>query len=149
MSELSASHWTARRLARMSRNAYHAGSRSGCFALDGPCQPAPGAFIGDGVGEVGHVLVPDPGWQRIDADQVQFVEVDWCLAVDAGVGCLEHDLSGLRADQPPPSAVMRDPRPSPSVHQVTLAAASPSRSSGRVLPWSMSSCRYAASTTAR
>ena len=29
MSELLASHWTARRLARTSRNAYHAGSRSG------------------------------------------------------------------------------------------------------------------------
>jgi hypothetical protein len=58
----------------------------GAFALDGPCQPAPGAFIGDGFGEVGHVLIPDPGWQRIDADQVQLVEVDRCLAVDAGVG---------------------------------------------------------------
>jgi hypothetical protein len=30
MSELSASHWTARRMARVSRKAYHAGSRSGC-----------------------------------------------------------------------------------------------------------------------
>src|SRR5262249_8471524 len=69
----------------------------GAFALYGPCQPAPGAFVGDGFGEVGHVLVPDPGWQRIDADQIQFVEVDWCLAVDAGVGRPEHDLSGLRA----------------------------------------------------
>ena len=48
----------------------------GAFALDGLCQPAPGTFIGgDGFGEVGHVLVPDPRWQRIDADQVQVVEV--------------------------------------------------------------------------
>jgi hypothetical protein len=76
-------------------------SAKGAFALDGPRQPAPGAFIGDGFGEVGHVLVPDPGWQWIDADQVQFVEVDRCLPVDAGVGCPEGDLSGLRVDQLP------------------------------------------------
>ena len=30
MSELSASHWTARRVARASRKAYHVGSRPGC-----------------------------------------------------------------------------------------------------------------------
>jgi hypothetical protein len=33
--------------------------------------------------------------------RVQFVEVDWCLAVDAGVGCPERDFAGLRVDQPP------------------------------------------------
>jgi len=65
-------------------------STKGAFALDGPCQSAPGAFIGDGFGEVGHILVPNPGWQWMDAYQVfQFVEVDRCLAVDAGVG-LDH-----------------------------------------------------------
>jgi uncharacterized protein YciI len=32
----------------------------GSPALDGPCQPAPGTFIGKSFGEVGHVLVPDP-----------------------------------------------------------------------------------------
>jgi len=62
---------------------------------------APGVFIGNDVGEVGHVLVPDPGWQWIDADQVQFVEVDRCLAVDAGAGGPERHLSSLRVDQPP------------------------------------------------
>jgi len=67
----------------------------GAFALDGPCQSASGALIGDGFAEVGHVLVADPGWQWIDADKVQFIKVDWCLAVDAGVGCPEHDLPGL------------------------------------------------------
>ncbi len=40
------------------------------FAVNGPCQPAFGAFIGDGFGEVGHVVGPDPGWQWIDADEV-------------------------------------------------------------------------------
>jgi hypothetical protein len=63
--------------------------------------PAPGAFIGSCLGEVGHVLVPDPGRQWIDADQVQLLEVDRRLAVDAGVGRPERDLSGLWVDQPP------------------------------------------------
>jgi len=53
----------------------------GAFALDGPCQPAPGAFIGKSFGKVGHVLVPDPGCQWIDADQVRVIEIDGCLAV--------------------------------------------------------------------
>src|SRR5262249_51562156 len=67
----------------------------GSFALDGQCQPAPGAFISDCVGEVGHVLVPDPGRQRVDADQIQLVGVDRCLPVDTGVSRPERDLSGL------------------------------------------------------
>src|SRR6266496_670659 len=68
----------------------------GSLALDGPCQPAPGLFIGNRLGEVRHVLVPDPGRQRVDADQVQVVEVDRRLTVDAGIGRPEHDLPGLR-----------------------------------------------------
>lgn len=113
MSELSASHCTARRLARVSRNVYQAGSRSGYSSWSSSlnrrkaplpwiawASPASGAFIGDPVGEVGHVLVPDPEWQRIDDDQVQLVEVDWRLPVDAGVGRPERDLAGVRVDQP-------------------------------------------------
>jgi hypothetical protein len=42
----------------------------GSLALDNLAQPAPGAFIGGCFGEVGHVLVPDPGRQRLDDDQV-------------------------------------------------------------------------------
>jgi hypothetical protein len=72
----------------------------GSLALDSPCQPAPGALIGDSAGEVGHVLVPDPGRQRLDDDQVQFIEVDWGLPVDAGVSGPERDLSRVRIDQP-------------------------------------------------
>jgi hypothetical protein len=70
----------------------------GALALDGPQEPPTGAFIGNRFGEVGHVLVPDPGWQRVDAEQVQLVEVDRRLPVDAGVGAPERDLSGLRID---------------------------------------------------
>ena len=72
----------------------------GSLALDSPCQPAAGALIGDSVGEVGHVLVPDPGRQRLDDDQVQFIEVDWGLPVDTGVSGPERDLSRVRVDQP-------------------------------------------------
>jgi len=59
------------------------------------------AFISNLPGKVGHVLVPDVGGQWIDADQVQLVEVDRRLPVDAGVGRPERDLPGLRVDQPP------------------------------------------------
>ena len=112
MSELSASHCTARRLARVSRKAYQRQQvrmflvefvfepAEGPLALDSPCQPAPGALIGDPVGEVGHVLVPDPGGQRLDEEQVQFIEVDRCLPVDAGVSRPERDLPRVRVDQP-------------------------------------------------
>jgi hypothetical protein len=72
----------------------------GSLALDSPCQPAPGALIGDSVGEVGHVLIPDPGRQRLDDDQVQFIEVDWRLPVYTGVSRPERDLSRVRVDQP-------------------------------------------------
>jgi hypothetical protein len=72
----------------------------GSLAPDRTCQPAPGTFIGYPIGEVGHVLVPDPGRQRVDDDQVQLVQADRRLAVDAGVGRPERDLSRVRVDQP-------------------------------------------------
>src|ERR1022692_43945 len=73
----------------------------GALALDSPRQPPPGSLVADLLGEVGHVLVPDVGRQRMYADQVQFVEVNGGVAVDPGVGCPENDLSGLWVDQPP------------------------------------------------
>jgi hypothetical protein len=45
----------------------------GSLVLDRPGQPAPGALISDSADEVGHVLEPDPGRQRIDDDQVHSV----------------------------------------------------------------------------
>jgi hypothetical protein len=58
--------------------------------------------IADLVGEVGHVLIPDVGGQRVDAEQVrvEVVQVGRVVAVDAGVGGPEHDLAGLLVDQP-------------------------------------------------
>ena len=73
----------------------------GAFALDGAAEPAPGPVIADVLGEVGHVLVPDVGGQWPDGQQVQVVEVDRGVAVDAAVGGPEHDLAGLRIDEPP------------------------------------------------
>jgi hypothetical protein len=70
----------------------------GSLALDSTCQPALGALIGYSVCEVGHVLVPDPRRQRINHDQVQLIEVDRRLPVDAGVGRPERDLSRVRVD---------------------------------------------------
>src|SRR5436309_14066749 len=72
----------------------------GALALNGSCQPASGFVVAGSLGEVGHVLVPDVGRQGVDAEQVQVIEVDGCLAVDTGVASPEHDLSGLRIDQP-------------------------------------------------
>jgi hypothetical protein len=52
--------------------------------------------------EVGHVLVPDPGRQRVDGNQVriELVEVDRIVAVDSIVGRQERDVSAARIDQP-------------------------------------------------
>jgi hypothetical protein len=67
----------------------------GALALASPRQSPPGSLVADLISDVGHVLVPDVGRQRIEADQVQLVQVYWCLAVDSGVGCPEDDFSGL------------------------------------------------------
>ena len=72
----------------------------GPLALDSPRQPPPGSLICDSVGKVSHILIPDPGRQRIDDNQVQLIEVGRRLPVDAGTGRPEHDLSGARVDQP-------------------------------------------------
>lgn len=72
----------------------------GALALNGSRQPASGSVIAGPLGEVGHVLVPDVGREGVDADQIQVIEVDGCLAVDTGVGSPEHDLPGLGIDQP-------------------------------------------------
>jgi hypothetical protein len=72
----------------------------GALARNGSRQVASGFVVAGSLGEVGHVLVPDGGREGVDADQVQVLEVDGCLAVDTGVASPQHDLSGLRIDQP-------------------------------------------------
>jgi hypothetical protein len=66
----------------------------GSPALDGPRQLPPGPLTGNHLGEIRHVLVPDPGRQGIEADHVQIAKVDRRLPVDAGIGRPEHDLTG-------------------------------------------------------
>ena len=64
----------------------------GALALESPRNSPPGSLVADLIGEVGHVLVPDAGRQRIDADQIPLVKVNEGLVVDSGVGCPEHHL---------------------------------------------------------
>src|SRR5271165_7108421 len=73
----------------------------GALALDSPRQSPPGPLVADLIGEVRHVLIPDVGRQRIDADQVQLVKVNGGLAIDSGAGCPEHHFPGRWVDQPP------------------------------------------------
>ena len=69
-------------------------------AVEGPGQPSLRNLVADPFCEVSHVLEPDVGRKRVDRHQIQFVEVDRILPIDAGVRCPECDLSGLRIDQP-------------------------------------------------
>lgn len=67
---------------------------------DSPRQPPPGGVVTDPVGEIGHVLVPDIGGKRIDGNQIQLLEVDRVLPIDACVNRSEHDMPGPWVDQP-------------------------------------------------
>jgi hypothetical protein len=64
------------------------------LALYGSGQDAAGSQIADADGEVGHVLVPHVGRQRLDREQIQLVEVDRGLTVDPAV--LGPELGNLR-----------------------------------------------------
>ena len=113
MSELPASHRAARRLARVSRNSYHAGSRSGHSARSSlsnrPKAPLPWIARAS-LRPARSPVIPSakpamsryqaPGGQRVEDGQVQLIEVGRRLAVDAGAGRPEHDLSRARVDQP-------------------------------------------------
>lgn len=70
------------------------------LSLQRGTQSAPSSVIAQTIGEVDHVLVPDVRRQGIDSDEVQLVELDGVLAVNAGVTGPEHHLAGARIDQP-------------------------------------------------
>jgi hypothetical protein len=72
----------------------------GALARDGSCESAAGRLVADAFGEVGHVLVPDVGRQRMDRDQVQVVEINGRVTIDATVRRPQHDRTRLRVDQP-------------------------------------------------
>src|SRR6266496_3201020 len=114
MSELSASHWTARRLARTSRNAYHAGSRSGYSSWSSPLKrrkaplpwmaraslrPARSSVIVSAKSAMSWYQIQDgSGSMQIKSKSSRLAGA---CPVDASIGRPEHDLSGLRVDQPP------------------------------------------------
>lgn len=56
--------------------------------------------VTDAFSEVGHVLKPHVRRDRIDDDEVQFVDLDGVLSIDAGVAGSERDLAGSGIDQP-------------------------------------------------
>ena len=63
-------------------------------------QPSAGRPVADAVGEVGHVLIPDVRRERVDGNEVQLVDLDGVLPIDAGVAGPERHLARSRVDQP-------------------------------------------------
>jgi hypothetical protein len=113
MSELSASHCTARRLARVSRKAYQAGSRSGCssqgsslnrrkaplpWMARASLRPARPSVIASAKSARSWYQVQDgSGSMTIRSRSSRSTGV---CPVDAGVSRPERDLSRVRVDQP-------------------------------------------------
>ncbi len=56
--------------------------------------------VAEAVGKVGHVPKPHIGRERIDGDEIELVDLDGVLPVDARVGGPEHHLTGSRVDEP-------------------------------------------------
>ena len=56
--------------------------------------------VTDPVCEVSHVLVPHIGRQRVDADQVDIVQINGMLAINPAVLGPQRDLPAVRIDQP-------------------------------------------------
>src|SRR3954467_12901796 len=63
-------------------------------------QTPPGSSVAEAVGKVDHVLVPDVGREGIDEDEVQLVDLDGVLTVDAGVAGPEDDFARAWIQKP-------------------------------------------------
>jgi hypothetical protein len=63
-------------------------------------QASASCAVADAVSEVGHVLKPHVGRERIDDDEIELVDLDGVLPVDARVAGPERHLARLRVDQP-------------------------------------------------
>ena len=63
-------------------------------------QASAGRAVADAVGEVGHVLKPHVGGERVDDHEVQLIDLDGILPVDARVAGPERHLARARVDQP-------------------------------------------------
>jgi hypothetical protein len=77
----------------------------GTLALQRTPEPSPRLLVTDELGEVDHVLVPDPGRQRVDAEQ-SILGVALCVAIGVAVGVVvgvvgpEVGLAGQGVEQP-------------------------------------------------
>ncbi|MCC3313613.1 hypothetical protein [Nocardia africana] len=74
--------------------------RKVAFASNSLGQSVAGGLVADCLGEILHVLIPEVGRERIDGNEVHLVEVDGRASIDAAVARPQHDLTGLRVDQP-------------------------------------------------
>ena len=59
-----------------------------------------GRPVADALGKVGHVLEPNVGGKWIDDREIQLVDLDWVLSIDACIAGPERDVSCPRIDQP-------------------------------------------------
>ena len=64
------------------------------------CQASAGRAVADAVSKVGHVLIPHVGRERVDENEIQLVDLDGVLPVDARVAGPERHPARLRVDQP-------------------------------------------------
>jgi hypothetical protein len=63
-------------------------------------QMSGGVSVADALSEVSHVLVPNMGGERVDENEIQLVDLDGVLSVDARVAGPERHLARTRVDQP-------------------------------------------------
>jgi hypothetical protein len=54
-------------------------------AIDRPRESSAGPLVADALSEICHVLVPHARRQRVNGDQIEIVQVNGVVAVDAGV----------------------------------------------------------------
>jgi len=56
--------------------------------------------VADAPSEVGHVLIPDVRRERLDGNEVQLIDLDGVLAIDACIPGPERHLACSRVEQP-------------------------------------------------
>jgi hypothetical protein len=64
-------------------------------------QLSTGHAVADAIGKVSHVLKPHRRRRRVDEDEIELVDLDGVLPVDARVAGPEGQLTRSRVDQPP------------------------------------------------
>ena len=72
-----------------------------CLTLQRLAQSSASGAVADAVGKIGHVLKPHVGRKGVYGDEIQLVEFDRVLPVDARVAGPVRHLASARVDQPP------------------------------------------------